>query len=130
MTSGSNGAYSLDKCDTTAMHDINAYRDATLAAISNFTTLPNFGAWVPSCVQHGFSHQYAAWHGPTYKVPGSSGNTLADAVHKFISSPNDKNGNTHIDDVKWPDNHGCSAHKKSSNLKKLGASLIDFLLSL
>lgn len=50
------GSYSMDNCNQSSLREIAFYRNATLDAISNFTNLKAFGAWVPACVQHGFSH--------------------------------------------------------------------------
>jgi hypothetical protein len=57
MTAWLHGSYSLHKCVGDDLKNIEAYRTATLAAINNFTSLEQFGAWVPACCQHGFSHQ-------------------------------------------------------------------------
>lgn len=127
MTESVHGSFSMDKCDQNSLKDIAAYRNATLTAINNFTSLKAFGAWVPACVQHGFSHEDGAWNGATYKIPTSTGSTLAHAAMSFINNPLDSNGNSHIDSVEWPLNKGCSAHANSNGLKKISERFNDLL---
>jgi len=71
LSSGPHGAYSLDKCNSTQISQIAEFRNTAINAINNFTSLESFGAWVPACVQHGFSHVSAAWNSVSYKVPCS-----------------------------------------------------------
>jgi hypothetical protein len=118
LTAGTYGSYNLDKCSEADLHNIEAYRTATLAAINNFTSLEQFGAWVPACVQHGFSHEKPGWTGATYMIPSSTGSTLSAAVQNFINNPKDKSRNIHIDSVQWPNNPGCSAHHAGFKLRK------------
>lgn len=54
---------------------------------------------MPACVQHGFSHEEEAWNGGSYKVPGSVGITLVEAVSRFLDNPKNKSMNIHIDSV-------------------------------
>ena len=108
LKAGKHGAYSLDGCNETAMGEIAAYRNATLEAIENFTTLERFGAWVPACVQHGFANEEGVWSGQGYKVPGGTGEGLAKAIEGWIGGRGE--GNVHVDEVEWPGNQGCSEH--------------------
>jgi hypothetical protein len=61
--------------------------------------------------------------GSSYKVPYSTGVTLASAVQSFVQDPKNKESNIHIDSVQWPQNSGCAA-RHSLGLKGLKDRLL------
>jgi hypothetical protein len=63
------------------------------------------GAWMPSCVQHGFTDM-SSFTDPRFQIPSVGGPMVSLAIAQFIANPEE--ARMYIDQVPWPYNIACS----------------------
>lgn len=71
--------------------------------MANLTSRPNIGGWSIACSQHVFLDKLNYVNSRAYKVPGTWGITIMDAITSFV----DGKQKNHIDSIRWPFNFGC-----------------------
>jgi hypothetical protein len=63
------------------------------------------GAWVPSCVQHGFTDM-GSFTDTRFQVISANGPIVSKAIQEFLDNPQE--AKTYIDQISWPYNIACS----------------------
>ena len=107
--------YSIEACDEEERLAIEDYRKLTLEAIMKIKgNRTNVGAWVPSCVQHGFTDM-DSFTDPRFKIPSAGGPMIYEAIREFLSNP--EQPKMYIDQVPWPYNTACSGLSSRSSLR-------------
>ena len=87
-----------------------------IQAISKFRKgRTDVGVWAPSCVQHGFTDT-STFTSDNFRVPGGFGSTAAEAIEKFLKSPEE--GPWLVDEVEWPLNSRCNGYQQSNLVKQ------------
>jgi hypothetical protein len=59
------------------------------------------GAWVPSCVQHGFTDM-DSFTDVRFRIPSADGPVVSLAIAEFLANPNE--AKMYVDLVPWPYN--------------------------
>jgi hypothetical protein len=82
-----------------------SYRKKLNEGVQNFTRNPQNGAWSIACSKHGFLEQLNVGNNRHYRVPGTWGITIIQALLSFMSGRKQN----FIDQIHWPWNFGCYA---------------------
>lgn len=83
----SKAPFNLDNCNETARAAIEDYRNATIKAIEQIKgERKDVGAWVPSCVQHGFTDMNS-FTDPRFRIPSANGPMVSLAIAEFLANP-------------------------------------------
>jgi O-palmitoleoyl-L-serine hydrolase len=82
-----NPPFNLDTCNESAIAAIEDYRSLTIKAIEQIKgSRKDVGAWVPSCVQHGFTDMNS-FTDPRFRIPSVNAPMVSVAIAEFLSNP-------------------------------------------
>lgn len=94
-------------CDKKEIFKIRALHEGHIKAVSDLTDRADNGVWMPACVEHTMGE--TKWTDQSWAVPAGSGNTMAKVVQNWLAKKDvDGHQFKYVDDVHWPDNHGCA----------------------
>ena len=96
-------------CSVDQLKAFQQYRLDTMSQLNAsglFRPRKGYGIWNDACIAHTQGYYGDYMDNPAFAIPSSSGNTLAASLHAWVNSADALP--LHIDDVPWPDNHGCA----------------------